>query len=198
MNPKKYVFKQPVVRATLDKIRFPRICPICGDTASKPARITTAPGRKEYLRPEWDPLFYSSARKRIGMQKPETKSLLVHVCDEHYRSDDGDTNYKLLCFIGDGCLSAMLVFVLFIIGGDFWNGRPIHPYFFVFIGVFFLAIGTTVYAFRAAPLQSAIQIIGFDMGLQNIWLKLKIPEYREAFIEENQMHAELVEWIIRG
>ena len=199
MSPKKHVFKRPIVRATFDKVRFPRICPICADSATKASRITSTPGKKQYLRPEWDPVFHPSVRRRMGgLQRPETKTLLVHVCDAHYRSDTGDTNYKLLCFIGDGCLSAMLVFVLFIIGGNIWTGRPINPYFFAFIGIFFIAIGITIYAFRTGPLQSAIKIVGFDMGLQTIWIQFKLSEYRDAFIKENQMHAELVQWIIRG
>ncbi len=135
---KKHVFKQPIVRATFDKIRFPRICPICGDTATKSARITTTPGKKQELRPTWEAPWGYSQRRGMQIQQHETKTLLVHVCDVHYRSDTGDTNYKLSCFIVDGCLSIVLIFVLFIIGGDFWNGRPIHPYYFVFVGVFSL------------------------------------------------------------
>jgi len=199
VSPKKHVFKQPIVRATFDKVRFPRICPICGDSATKTSRITSTPGKKQYLRPEWDPAFHPSVRRRMGsIQQPETKTLLVYVCDAHYRSVSSDTNYKLLCFIGDGCLSAMLIFVLFMIGGNIWSDRPVNPYFFAFIGIFFLAVGATIYAFRAGPLQSAIRIVGFDMGLQNIWLLLKQPDYRDAFIRENQMHAELIQWVIRG
>lgn len=199
MSPKKHVFKRPIVRATFDKVRFPRICPICGDSASKTTRITTTPGKKRYIRPEWDPLLHQSMKRSMGgIPQDETKTLVAHVCDEHYRSDEGDTNYKLLCFIGDGCLSAVLLFALLITGGNIWNGRPIDPYFFAIVGIFFIAIGFTIYAFRAAPLQSAIKIVGFDMGLQTIWIQFKLSEYRDAFIKENQMHAELVQWIIRG
>ena len=132
------------------------------------------------------------------MSTPKSHTLLVHVCDEHYKSDEGDTNFKLLCFIGDGLLAAFLLFALLIAGSNLWIGRPIHPYFFLILGAFLIAIAVTIIAFRAGPLNNAVKIIGFDTGYQYVWLKFKRADYRNIVVEENPMHTELVAWVMRG
>jgi hypothetical protein len=43
-----------------------------------------------------------------------------------------------------------------------------------------------------------VKIIGFDSGFMNIWLKFARDDYREQFMEENEMHAELVKWITKA
>ncbi|MHA1637432.1 MAG: hypothetical protein ACTSUB_05400 [Candidatus Thorarchaeota archaeon] len=197
MSPKKLVFKEPVVRASMDKIRFPRICPICGKKATKQARITTSPGKQQYLRPHWDPLFGPAAR-RTHNASHNSHTFLIHVCDEHYQSDEGDTNYKVMCFVGDGFLSALLLFALLIAGSNLWIGRPIPPYFYSIVGIFLIAIVVTILAFRSGPLNNAVKIIGFDTGCQYVWLKFKRADYRNIVVEENPMHTELVAWVMRG
>lgn len=192
------MFKEPIVRASTDKIRFPRVCPICGEKATRPARIVASPGKYQDLRLSWYPYHSASGRRGAGISSPTSHTLLVHVCDEHYKSDEGDTNFKLLCFIGDGLLSAFLLFALLIAGSNLWIGRPIHPYFFLIVGAFLIAIAVTIIVFRAGPLNNAVKIIGFDTGYQYVWLKFKRADYRNIVLEENLMHTELVEWIIRG
>ncbi|MHA2423242.1 MAG: hypothetical protein ACXAEF_00510 [Candidatus Thorarchaeota archaeon] len=198
MSPQKEFFKDPVIRIPLDRIRFPRICPICGEKATKPARVAATPGKNRFLRPEWDPAFYPSVRRRQGLQPPETKSMLLNVCDEHYKSDEGDTNYKVVCLAGNGLLAAAFLFSLFTIGGDLWIGRTLNPISVAILALFPLSLVVTILAFRAGPLAASVKIVGFDSGLQNVWLQFKREDYREAFMEENAMTAELVSWIMRS
>ena len=195
MNPKKQVFKDPIVRASMGEIRFPMICPICGEKGNNPARITVSPRKYRDLFPT---LTSPGVRIRTGMPPLQKQSLLVHVCDEHYRSDEGDTNYKLTCFVCDVIFSAFLLFALLIAGSNLWIGRPLHPYFFLTVGAFLIAIVVTIVAFRSGPLNNAVKIIGFDTGYQNVWLKFKRTDYRDVVMEENPMHTELVEWVVHG
>ncbi|MFW9847831.1 MAG: hypothetical protein ACFFF4_01760 [Candidatus Thorarchaeota archaeon] len=198
MTPRKEVFKDPLIRIPVDRIRFPDICPICGAKGTRPARIAATPGKNRYLRPEWDPSFYPSVRRKYNLTQPETRTLLLHVCDYHYKSDEGDTNYKVFCLVGNGLLAAAFIFSLFSIGGDLWMGMPPDVIPLMIIGVFPLSLLITIFAFRAGPLASSVKIIGFDSGFQNVWLQFKRDDYREAFMEENAMNAELVSWIVRS
>jgi hypothetical protein len=43
-----------------------------------------------------------------------------------------------------------------------------------------------------------MRIVGFDAGLQNIWLDFKNREYRDDFLKENPMTAELVSWVLKA
>jgi hypothetical protein len=198
MTPRKEVFKEPLVRVPVDRVRFPSICPICGDKASKSARIVATPGKSRFLRPEWDPAFHPAIRRRHGLKPPETKSLLLFVCDEHYKSDEGDTNYKVVCLAGNGLLAAAFLFALFAIGGDLWIGRSLNPISLTILVLFPLSLLVTIVAFRSGQLAGAVKIVGFDSGFQNVWFLFKREDYRDAFMEENAMSAELVSWIIRS
>ena len=53
------------------------------------------------------------------------------------------------------------------------------------------------FSFRPNALESAFEIVGFDFDVQYVWLKLKNPDYREKFVQENPMNVELVNWIIK-
>ncbi|MFW9907229.1 MAG: hypothetical protein ACFFEF_01530 [Candidatus Thorarchaeota archaeon] len=198
MSERIQVFKEPVVRIPIDKVRFPRKCPICGQEATRPARISAMPLKNRFLSPTWDPSFYPSVRRRAGLRPPETKSLLLSVCDDHYKSDEGDTNYKVFCLAANGILAAIFMFAILSIGGNLWIGRSSDPILYVAVIAFFVSILTTIIAFRAGPLAASIKIIGFDSGLQNIWLQFKRSDYRDGFMEVNAMNAELVAWIRRS
>ncbi len=198
MNQERLYFEEPIVRVPLDKVHFPRRCPICGEEGTKPARIIATPGKNRFLRPEWDPAFYPSVRRTQGIRPPEMKSLSLYVCDEHYKSDEGDTNYRVLCLIGNGFLGVAFLFALFIIGGSLWGGYNVGLIPYLTVLVFFLSLFITIFSFRGGPLANAVKIIGFDGGLQNVWLQIKRSDYRELLVEENAMHAELVSWIIKS
>ncbi|MHA2351591.1 MAG: hypothetical protein ACXABX_00550, partial [Candidatus Thorarchaeota archaeon] len=71
-------FDEPIVRAKVNRIRFPKTCPVCGAPASKTTRISTSPARKVWLRPYFDPRY--NLRGKNQMTNAETKSFLVDVC----------------------------------------------------------------------------------------------------------------------
>ncbi len=197
MTPQKEFFKEPVIRVPVNKIRFPDICPICGAKATRPARVAATPGKNRPLRAPY-PVLYPSARRGLGIIPPETKSLLLNVCDEHYKSDEGDSNYKVVCFVGNGLLAAAFMFALFVIGSDLWIGRELDPLPLSILVIFPISLLVTIIAFRAGPLAASVRIVGFDSHLQNVWLNFRRSDYRDAFMEENTMNAELVRWIIRS
>jgi len=184
MTPQKEVFKEPVIRVPINKIRFPDICPICGEKATKPARVASTPGKKRSLRAPY-PVLCPSARRGQGIIPPEIKSLRLNVCDEHYKSDEGDSNYKVVCFAGNGLLAAAFMFALFVIGSDLWIGRALDPLPLSILVIFPLSLLLTIVAFRAGPLAASVKIVGFDSGLQNVWLQFRRSDYRDVFMEEN-------------
>ena len=93
---------------------------------------------------------------------------------------------------------SVFFFAVLIAGGDLWSGRAISTSFYVIAAIFFASLFITVYAFRPNIFRSSVRIVGFDMDFRNVWLDFKNSEYREAFISENQMTAELVWWVTKG
>jgi len=151
-----------------------------------------------YLRHERDPTFSPYVRRKNGPQQPEMKVLPVQVCKDHANPDAGTDRYQALCIVVDGLLMGFLFFGLLFIGDSIWRGRPLTFWPFLFIGLFGLAMVLTAVAFMPNALAKAVRIVGFDAGMRNVLISFKSPTYRDEFMKENQMTAELVSWILKA
>ncbi|MFW9908481.1 MAG: hypothetical protein ACFFEF_07890 [Candidatus Thorarchaeota archaeon] len=187
MATRREYFKEPIVRIGIEDARFPRSCPVCGADGEHITRIWASPHKMG------NPRYPKRTSPRIGSKG--TKALLVYVCDEHHQSDEGSDNSRIACTVGNGLMVALLLFAILNAGGDIWAGRPINPIFFVVVFLFVIVIALSIAAFKPGPLERSIRVVGFDLGFQNMWLQFKRPEYRDQFLEENALKAELVRWI---
>ncbi len=190
----KKVFNEPLVRVRISRLRFPKSCPVCGESSTTTTLITTSPKRKRYLRPQMDPAYYSESRKLPLLQK---KSFLIPVCDDHEMFDDDEWRLRGIVSLFVAVVASSSIFVLMFAGSDIWNGYGIKPWVQGYFLVLAISIIVGYLVFRPNVLESAVKIIGFDFHVQYVWLYLKNPEYRRKFIEENKMNAELVSWIVK-
>ncbi|MFW9810283.1 MAG: hypothetical protein ACFFE6_12975 [Candidatus Thorarchaeota archaeon] len=188
-------FDDPIVRAKVNRVRFPKTCPVCGAPAKKHARISTTPRRKVWLRPHWDPQFDWKSKSRL--ENAEIKSFLVDVCEDHEMSDDAEFRLRGLSLFLASVISGISVFALMFAGSDYWAGRPVSPWVYSYVVILFLSLLLGYIAFRPSPLEASIRIIGFDFEMQHVWIKLKNPEYRDQLMSENPMAVELVNWVVK-
>lgn len=194
MSFRKEYFDEPLVKVDFSKARFPRTCPVCGTPATKVVRMNIAKAGKYPLRPSLD---YLSPRRQ-GFQQSELKILPIQVCEDHSHPDDGTDRYQSLCKIVGGFLMVSVAFSLMIIGDSISRARPIPFWAFLYIGLFGLALLLSVVAFSPNALEKSVKIVGYDGGKQNVLIAFKRSDYREQFMNENQMTAELVSWIMRS
>lgn len=199
MSGQKYYFEEPAVRLDLSRVRFPKICPVCGTPASTLSRITIVSGKTRYLNRSWDPAYTRAftLSARPSLPAPKLKVLPIYVCENHYHTDDGEDRYKSLCFIVDGFAMVFLFFGLMFLGDSFYRGRPIPFWSLAFSAFFAGSLFLTWIAFRPNALQKAVKIIGFDAGFQNVLIAFKDKSYRDLIIKENPMSSELVSWIVK-
>ena len=199
MSPQKLYLDEPAVRVELSKVRFPKVCPVCGNHASILSRITLSSRGSNYLNRAWDPYytssFYGSVRQKLT--QPKLKVIPIYVCENHYHTDDGAERYKTCCFIIDGLAMAFFFFGLLFLGDAFYRGLPIPFWSMAFTSFFAFSMFLTWVAFRPNALQRAVQIVGFDPGLQNILLVFKDKSYQDTIIRDNPMSSELVSWIVK-
>jgi hypothetical protein len=198
LTPRKKVFKEPIVRVKAAGIHFPKVCPVCGNPARAKTRMTTIPNKKTWLRPSWDPAFTPSARRRFGISAPPSSTFLIPVCEEHVIEDESDCRYRTLCMICNGIVIAIAVFSLMSVGSDLWLGRGFSVWGYIAALLIITTMASTLLAFRARPLEASVKIVGFDYAAQYVWIAFRDPEYRRRFLEENEMNAELVRWIVRA
>ena len=193
ISPRKEYFDEPLVRVDFQKARFPKTCPICGTPATKTVRMNITKAGKYPLRPSLD---YLSPRRQ-AFQQSDLKVLPIQVCENHSDPYAGTDRYQSLCIIVDGLLMVFMFFSYLVIGDSISRARPIPFWAFLYIGIFVVALLLTAAAFSPNALERQVKIIGFDLGMQNILIDFKRTEYREQFMDENQMSAELVSWIMR-
>ena len=192
---RRHYFDEPIVRAKVSRIRFPKNCPVCGSATTKIARISTSPGRKVWLRPGWDPNFNPMGKNQLA--NAETKSFLVDVCEDHSISDNAEMRIRVLSTFVASVIGAVAIFALFFAGSDYWAGRPVSPWVYSYLLVLILSLVFVYVAFRPSALEASFRIIGFDFELQHVWLAMGNPTYRDLFMKENPIAAELVTWIIK-
>jgi hypothetical protein len=198
MEKKKEYFPKPLVRAQTARMRFPRICPVCGKPATETARIEVAYGRKEYLLRSWDPYYSRYARRTFSSSLPPPKVLGIPVCEDHHFLDEGHERYRSLCLVIDGFSMAFMVFALLMTGDALWRGRAVGLVPIGFMLFFAASMIASIAAFRPTALQRAVRLVGFDSGMQNVLLLFENEWYRDEFIKENPMTSTLIRWIVRS
>ncbi len=191
MSPQKLYLEEPAVRVQLSRVRFPKVCPVCGAPASIRSRVTLSPGGTK-----WDSSFRARPKlKRFS--RPTPKYLPIFVCEDHYYADDGEERYKSFCIIIDGLAMTFFFFGLIFLGDAFWRGRPLPFWSMVFSAFFAASLFFTWIAFRPSDFERAIKIVGFDPGMMNILIVFKDKSYRDMIIQDNPMTTELVSWIVK-
>ncbi|UCE09022.1 MAG: hypothetical protein JSW61_08495 [Candidatus Thorarchaeota archaeon] len=133
----------------------------------------------------------------MGLGPLELKTFVVPVCEDHQYTDEFTCRPRVLCMVGDGLCLAGLIFALMTFGNLLWAGRPvsvIELWPFALFGLFMIL---TLVAFRPNRFQAMFRIVGFDVNRDNVLFEFKNSDYREAFLRENPMNADLVNWVIR-
>jgi hypothetical protein len=100
--------------------------------------------------------------------------------------------------VADGICLAGLLFALMTLGNLFWIGYEVTLIEFWPFLVFGLFMILTLVAFRPNAFQAKFRIVGFDVRNDNVIFDFRNRRYREAFLQENPMNADLVNWVIRG
>lgn len=198
MSSRKEYFDEPLVKVDFLKVHFPKICPVCGAPATRYTLLKIAKNGKQSLRRSWEYSYALYPRHEMRNRFSEMKVLPIQVCEDHSHPDDGTDRYQTLCLIVDGLLMALMIISFLIIGDRISRTRPIPFWSYLYIVLFVVAILLTKIAFRPNVLERAVRIIGFDPGMQHVLLWFRRTEYREQFLLENQMNAELVNWIMRA
>jgi len=163
--------------------------------ATKTSRITTDPRRKVWLRPYWDPKSIPLGKNQLA--NTETKSFLVNVCEEHAVTDNAEMRMRGLSTIIASIVAGVSIFALIYAGADYWAGRLVSPWVYSYLLILGLSLLFVYVAFRPSALEASFRIIGFDFELQHVWLAMKNSTYRESFVNENPVAAELVTWIVK-
>ena len=127
----------------------------------------------------------------------EGKSFLVGVCDDHSVSDNAELRVRGLSSVVASIVAGISIFALIYAGADYWVGRPVSPWVFSYLIILGLSLLFVYLAFRPSALEASFKIIGFDFDFQYVWFAMSNSTYRDLFIQENPLDAELVSWIVK-
>ncbi len=189
--PSRREFSDPIIRIDSDRIRFPDSCPVCCRKATTHSTVSAHSGH------EWRGARYAQwNRGTFGIRTGSPRVFLVPVCDNHCFSDDSEWRGRTLCMLTNGIMVAVLLFATFLAGGHYWQGRGLPTWYPFLLALFLMLVIASALMMRDQPLQRAMNIIGFDSEVRYVWLDLRNREYRELFLSENKVNAELVSWIV--
>ena len=113
-------------------------------------------------------------------------------------SDNAEWRARTLSSLVASIMVGISIFALIYAGADVWAGRPISPWVYSYVAVFAFSLLLAYISYRPSALESSFKIIGFDFEMQHVWLMLSSSSYRELFVEENPLSAELVNWIVKA
>jgi len=131
------------------------------------------------------------------MLNAETKSFLVDVCEDHAVSDNAEMRVRALSSIIASIVAGASFFAILYAGSDYWAGRAVSPWVYSYLLILGLSLLFVYVSFRPSPIEASLKIIGFDFELQHVWLAMNNRSYRDIFLKENSMSAELVSWIVK-
>ncbi|MFX1604776.1 MAG: hypothetical protein ACFFDD_02610 [Promethearchaeota archaeon] len=188
-------FDEPLVRVKVSRIRFPKTCPVCGAQTSKIARISTTPRRNFWIRPYFNPVLSTLGKNQVTQD--EIKSFLVDVCEDHTVSDNAELRARSLSIIVAAVMAGISIYALIQGGADYWVGRPVSPWVYSCMLILSFSLLFVYLAFRPSALEASLRIIGFDFDLQYVWFAMSNPIYRNLFMQENPLDAELVSWVVK-
>ncbi|MFW9886771.1 MAG: hypothetical protein ACFFER_01230 [Candidatus Thorarchaeota archaeon] len=98
----------------------------------------------------------------------------------------------------DGLALVYLILSSITFSNQFWSGGSSSPWVVLAAAIFTTFLINTHVLFRPGPIETAVEIIGFDGGFSHVWIQFKGVQYRDEFMKENTMTAELVNWIQRA
>ncbi|MFW9815687.1 MAG: hypothetical protein ACFFEW_07140 [Candidatus Thorarchaeota archaeon] len=194
LEKRRTYFAEPIVRAKVTRVRFPKTCPVCGAPATKYAGISSS-SRKVWLRPHWDPRF--GVRRNRSVEDVSAKSFIVDVCEDHVMTDNAELKLRGLSTLIASIISGVSLIALIYAGSDYWLGRPVSPWVYSYLFILSLSLFLVYLAFKPSALESSIKIIGFDFERQYVWLRLKNHEYLDQLLAQNPMDTELVNWVVK-
>ena len=198
MSPQKEVFKEPIVRAETDRLKFPKLCPVCGAPSEEVMPLTVIPNQFQSLRPSLNYGTTPFGRGQRDSFSPMKKTFYVPVCEGHHYTDEGAGQYRSYCLVFDGLALSYFILASLAFGDELWRGVPVGPWFFFAVGIFVSFLIITYALFRPGPVEDAVKVVGFDGGLRHVWIQFKQEQYRDEFMKENAMTAELVKWVQRA
>ncbi len=197
MSARRELLKEPLVKAEVERIHFPQLCPVCGAPASSTNRVTVALDLNHPLRPSWE-YGYSVQRLFAKWTQNTLRTLFVPVCEKHEYVGQDYCRLRVACILSDALAVTAACLAGLILGDSVWRGEPLPEWLPGILLLLGAAAASTYLAFRPRAIESAVRIVGVDPGLRHVFVLFRNAKYRDEFLRDNSMSSELVNWIARG
>ncbi len=174
------------IRVTVDRLRLPRLCPVCGTKANDYVRILLRDNKADdagsfTANVMWSPYAHQWRRWGGG----DVLTLSVAVCSAHRFSYDSVYRTRTVCLIAVAFTAVAALLSAGVISSALQLGTEVPLWSLALVALFVITLFSTGYVFRPAPVERAFRVLSFDPGSREIVVSLSNPAYRQAFLEEN-------------
>jgi len=171
-----------LVRLESADIKFPKVCPICGEPATKKGIILTS------LRIRSNPRFSPRSGYIQWPRQPPThvrKGLDIPICEQHFLSDAAKKRIRGPSGVCGGLLVLLLLFVITNVVFRLMDRMPVSFYWYLLLVLSLGLSVITLLQLGPSELDTAISIKRVEIGSSWIVLKLRNQWYLDELLRLN-------------
>ncbi|TFF91529.1 hypothetical protein EU545_03745 [Candidatus Thorarchaeota archaeon] len=184
-----------VLKCRMSKLEFPEFCPVCMREPEDLVTVTVIEKSSFDRGPDNIISDYMGSRSEVDVALARAKgaaTFWVPTCMRHGTGSLRTDRSKLVAVCGFfGLFYIVLYYVLAVINAIQYSRPLLVPAagLAISFGVMILLL---LYGAIPRALERKLKFLDIDRGKDIVYLKIMNPEYAEAFLEQNEMHADIV------
>ncbi|MHA1959283.1 MAG: hypothetical protein ACW99U_03590 [Candidatus Thorarchaeota archaeon] len=195
-SSKEAMTESKTIRVSISQIQFPEMCPVCLEDPEDLVAITiTQTPRVSKSDPNISSAWMSGRKETdvalAALQAAAT--FWVPACMKHGSRSVRSGRKRAIAWVSFFVFFYPILFSLLLLASAFHLNMPLlEP-------LFWLGVSTSLFLFSAAygyyprAFERAIKFLELDRASNAIILLIEDDEYRELFLELNNMHADVVQ-----
>lgn len=188
-----------VIRCSIANVQFPEICPVCLKDAEDLVAVTVIEKGPDKdgsdIHSSW-----GKGGDKVAAALEAARGATVFWIPSCVRHGSGSVRTERKRFIAFAAYFLMFYPILYFflsLRNAMLQERPFEFPLLGLIMTSLILLFMVLYGFYPRSLERAIKILDTERSKDRVYLAIREDEYREAFLELNQMHCELVDSVGR-
>ncbi|MHA2424056.1 MAG: hypothetical protein ACXAEF_04665 [Candidatus Thorarchaeota archaeon] len=184
------------VVAKFTKVVFPEICPVCMNEAEDLVALTMMETKERWTETRSLVGGWAKSQDRADVILEQARggtTFWIPACLQHGSGSVTTPRKKTMSAIGFLFLLYPFIFYVLGIAAALEFSRPLTDYVMPLAIIFGLIVLDIAYGFYPRALERNLKIWDFSIAKDRVTIVIKNNEYRELFLEQNALHADLYE-----
>ncbi len=196
INPARKKVQRKRISSSLSKIVFPEVCPVCMDEAEDLVALTIMESQDRWIESRSLVGGWMKSQNKVEVALQESRggiTFWIPACLQHGSDTITTPRKKIIAAIGFLLLIYPFIFYTLGIATALEFDRPLSGMLLSLILIICLIIIDIMYGFYPRALERSVKIENISRTKDRVIIILKNDDYRNQFLEQNALHAELLE-----